>query len=404
LTLSIIIVNYNVKYFLEQCLYSVFKSALKSIDVIVVDNNSTDGSITYLKPLFPQVLFIENKNNPGFAKACNQGLAVAKGEYVLFLNPDTLIAEDTLATCLNFFGFTPSAGAVGVRMVDGSGQFLKESKRSFPGPLTSFFKLSGLTHVFPTSRLFARYYLGHLSASQNQEVDVLAGAFMMMPKRVLESVGSFDEAFFMYGEDVDLSYRIQKEGYKNYYLATTTIIHFKGESTSRGSLNYVRLFYSAMSLFVKKHFSGTKAGVFNAFIHAAIWARAGLSATGLVAKKLLQQKKAKGAAITTLLVGNQTEIDEAAAILQAASKTYISFLLTDEKAGVIDGICEEAKKAQQVVFCVGTLSYKTIFKIVEALGGQVAVLFHAAGSDSIVGSSFSNSSGMVVSAQQEAIK
>ncbi|HZH94328.1 MAG TPA: glycosyltransferase family 2 protein, partial [Flavisolibacter sp.] len=212
MTLSIIIVNYNVKYFLEQCLHSIAKSTLQNIEIIVVDNNSSDGSVAYLQPRFPGIRFIQNTNNTGFAKACNQGLAVATGTYILFLNPDTIIAEDTAGTCVSFFEKTAGAGALGVRMVDGGGRFLKESKRSFPGPLTSLFKLTGLAKLFPKSKVFSRYHLGHLAENTNHEVDVLAGAFMMIRKTVLEKTGPFDETFFMYGEDVDLSYRIQKNG------------------------------------------------------------------------------------------------------------------------------------------------------------------------------------------------
>jgi GT2 family glycosyltransferase len=277
--LSVVIVNYNVKYFLEQCLYSLQKTAAGiDVEIIVLDNQSTDGSIEYLRPRFPNVLFINNETNLGFARACNKGLSYARGEYVLFLNPDTLLEENTLEKCLAFFEFQKDAGAIGVKMLDGSGKFLKESKRSFPSPLTSFYKLFGLAKLFPKSKIFNSYYAGHLDKNKNHEVDVLAGAFMMIRKKVLDEIGGFDEAFFMYGEDIDLSYRIQKSGYKNYYLAETEIIHFKGESTRRGSLNYVRMFYTAMSIFVKKHYGGTKAGVFNTALHIAIWIRAIIAA------------------------------------------------------------------------------------------------------------------------------
>lgn len=292
--LSVIIVNYNVKYFLEQCLYSVQK-ACAGIDaeIIVTDNKSTDGSRAFLEPAFPSVNFIWNNSNVGFAKANNQALEVASGEFVLFLNPDTILPEDGIKKCLQFFNFNQSAGALGVRMIDGSGKFLKESKRAFPSPLTSLYKLTGLTRLFPRSKIFARYHLGHLSENDNHEVDVLAGAFMMIPKKVLNEIGNFDERFFMYGEDVDLSFRIQQAScstaagqYKNYYFSETTIIHFKGESTKRGSLNYVRLFYKAMSLFVKKHHSGSKAGIFIFLIQLAIIIRAGFSAFGNVLKRI----------------------------------------------------------------------------------------------------------------------
>lgn len=279
--LSVVIVNYNVKYFLEQCLYSLQKSAEGiPVEVIIVDNQSTDGSVDYLKSRFPHVKFIINDSNLGFAKACNKGLEFASGEYILFLNPDTLLSENTLRCCTRFLDQNKETGAVGVKMLDGAGRFLKESKRSFPSPLTSLYKLFGLSRLFPRSRIFSRYYAGHLDENKNHEVDVLAGAFMMIRKEVLQKLGSFDQEFFMYGEDIDLSYRIQKAGYKNYYLAETEIIHFKGESTRRGSFNYVRLFYTAMSIFVKKHYGGTKAGFFNAALHFAIWLRAAIAAAG----------------------------------------------------------------------------------------------------------------------------
>ena len=248
------------------------------VETIVVDNRSTDDSLCYLQPLFPEVHFLRNETNEGFAKACNRGLAVARGEYILFLNPDTLVAEDSFHKCIAFFATHPDCGALGVRMIDGSGKFLKESKRSFPSPLTSLYKLFGLSLVFPRSKVFSRYHLGHLDPGQTHEVDVLAGAYLMARKSLLDEVGGFDETFFMYGEDVDLSYRIQKSGYRNYYFAGTTIIHFKGESTKRGSLNYVRMFYQAMSVFVQKHYGGTRAGIFNAAIQFAIWTRAAISA------------------------------------------------------------------------------------------------------------------------------
>jgi GT2 family glycosyltransferase len=266
---------------LEQCLLSVLKSSKAlATEIIVVDNQSTDGSLDYLQPKFPGVKFIANEINMGFSKACNKGLEHAQGEYVLFLNPDTIVAEDCFEKCISFFETHSDCGAIGVKMVDGSGNFLKESKRSFPSPLTSLYKLFGLSVLFPKSKIFSRYHLGHLDKDKNHEVDVLAGAFMLIRKKVLDDVGSFDETFFMYGEDVDLSYRIQKAAYKNYYFTGTTIIHFKGESTRRGSLNYVRMFYKAMSIFVHKHYGGTKAGIFNTSIHLAIWTRAAITAAG----------------------------------------------------------------------------------------------------------------------------
>lgn len=279
--LSVIIVNYNVRHFLEQCLCSVRKAvAGMQAELIVVDNSSADNSLAYLRERFHDVSFIANSENVGFAKACNQGLKASSGEYVLFLNPDCIVPEDCFEKCINFFRQHPEAGALGIKMLDGKGQFLKESKRSFPSPSTSLYKLSGLSKLFPRSKTFSRYHLGHLDENSDHEVDVLAGAFMMLRRKVLDETGGFDESFFMYGEDVDLSYRVQKAGYTNYYFAGSSIIHFKGESTRKGSMNYVRMFHNAMSIFVKKHYGGSRAGLFNLLIHLAIWLRAGMTAMG----------------------------------------------------------------------------------------------------------------------------
>lgn len=276
--LSVIIVNYNVKYFLQQCLYAVHKAIDElEAEVIVIDNNSTDGSLSYLKPIFPWVHFIQNKENKGFGKANNMALQYAKGEYILFLNPDTIVPEDCFANCLNFFRNTPNCGAIGIKMIDGKGYFLPESKRAFPSPIASFFKLIGAAYLFPTSKIFNKYALGYLDKNTNHEVDVLAGAFLMTKKELLNKIGAFDETFFMYGEDVDLSYRLQQTGLKNYYFAQSTIIHFKGESTKRGSLNYVKMFYEAMSIFVSKHYKGSMASLFTITIKIAIILRAFLS-------------------------------------------------------------------------------------------------------------------------------
>ena len=249
-----------------------------SNEVMVVDNASQDGSREYLEGKFPCVKFSWNADNRGFAVANNQALRQARGRYILFLNPDTIVAEDTISISLKFMEQHPDAGALGVTMIDGSGEFLKESKRAYPSLWTSFFKMTGLSSLFPTSSLFAKYHLGHLDPHKNHEIDVLAGAFFLTRREVIDKTGGFDETFFMYGEDIDLSYRIQKQGYKNYYCAETSIIHFKGESTRRGTLNYVRLFYSAMMIFVQKHYSHVTAGLFSFFIGIAIWLRAGISA------------------------------------------------------------------------------------------------------------------------------
>ncbi|MBR1626090.1 MAG: glycosyltransferase [Bacteroidales bacterium] len=276
--LSVVIVNYNVEHFLEHCLLSVRK-ALKNIEseVFVVDNNSVDGSVSMLKSKFPEVKLIENKENVGFAKANNQAIRISSGEYVLLLNPDTVVEEDTFVKCLNFMDSHQDAGGLGVKMIDGQGKILKESKRGFPTPWVCFCKMTGLTKIFPHSRKYCGYYMGHLPYDKTNEVDILAGAFMLMRKTALDKVGLLDETFFMYGEDIDLSYRITEGGYKNYYFADTSIIHYKGESTKKGSLNYVYTFYNAMDIFAKKHLKKKQTKVFSLIIKLAIWARATIS-------------------------------------------------------------------------------------------------------------------------------
>ena len=279
--LSIIIVNYNVKYFLEQALLSV-RQAIANIDaeVFVVDNNSVDDSVELVREKFPEVILIANKDNPGFSIANNQAIRQSKGKYVLLLNPDTVVEEDTFETCIRFMDARPDVGGLGVKMIDGSGRFLPESKRGFPSPKVAFYKTFGLAKLFPKSKIFNHYHLGYLDKDDNHEVEVLAGAFMWLRKSVLDEIGLLDETFFMYGEDIDLSYRIVKAGYKNYYLSDTTIIHYKGESTKKGSLNYVKTFYKAMIIFARKHFKGEQAWLFILMLQLAIYFRAFITLVG----------------------------------------------------------------------------------------------------------------------------
>jgi O-antigen biosynthesis protein len=283
--LTVVIVNYNVKHFLEQCLHSVEK-ALKNItsEVYVVDNNSVDGSTGMLIHKFPKVKLISNKRNLGFSMANNQAIRKAQGEYVLLLNPDTVVEEDTFEKVIGFMDEHPDAGGLGVKMIDGRGKFLPESKRGLPTPWVAFYKIFGLSSLFKKSRVFGKYHLSFLNDNEVHQIDVLAGAFMLLRKKALDKVGLLDEDYFMYGEDIDLSYRITKGGYKNYYYPETTIIHYKGESTKKGSLNYVRMFYNAMIIFARKHFSKQYAGLFSFFIHFAIYFRAAIAAVTRLVK------------------------------------------------------------------------------------------------------------------------
>ncbi len=252
--LSVVIVNYNVKYFLEQCLRSVEAAVVGlEVEIFVVDNNSTDGSLEYLKPRFPGVTFIANKDNPGFARANNQAIQQARGEYVLLLNPDTVVGEESIRTLCFSMDEHPECGAIGVKMINGNGVFLPESKRSFPTPWVSFCKLFGLSKLFPKSRTFSRYSLPFLSPDKQHTVDVLAGAFMLLRHEALEKTGLLDEAFFMYGEDIDLSYRIKQGGYRNYYMPER-LLHYKGESTRHSDIKYIKAFYDAMLIFYRKYY------------------------------------------------------------------------------------------------------------------------------------------------------
>ena len=276
--LTVIIVNYNVEYFLEQCLRSV-EIAIKNIDaeVFVVDNNSVDGSLKMLNEKFSWVKLIANKDNLGFSKANNQAIAFAKGEYVLLLNPDTVVENDTFTKVIDYMDNHSDAGGLGVKMIDGKGNFLPESKRGLPTPEVAFYKIFGLSKIFPDSKRFGKYHLSYLDNNQIHEIEILAGAFMLMRKSVLDKIGFLDEDFFMYGEDIDLSYRIIKAGYKNIYYPETRIIHYKGESTKKSSVNYVFIFYNAMIIFARKHFSQKNAKLFSFLINIAIYFRASLS-------------------------------------------------------------------------------------------------------------------------------
>ncbi|MCU7525886.1 MAG: glycosyltransferase [Ignavibacteria bacterium] len=256
--LSVIIVNFNVKEFLQNLLGSIQKSTGNiSTEVIVIDNASDDGSVEILREKFPWVKLIASEKNLGFGRANNLGLEISQGKYILLINPDTIVQEDTFQKLISFFEKTPDAGLAGCKVLNSDGTLQLACRRGFPGPWTSFTKVTGLSKLFPKSRLFARYNMTYLSENETYEVDAISGAFMMLKREVYEKVGGFDCQFFMYGEDLDLCYRIQKAGYKVYYVHDTQIIHYKGESTKRSSLDETRVFYEAMHLFVKKHFSSS---------------------------------------------------------------------------------------------------------------------------------------------------
>jgi N-acetylglucosaminyl-diphospho-decaprenol L-rhamnosyltransferase len=374
---SVIIVNYRVRYFLELCLYSVSR-ALADIEaeIIVVDNQSGDGSLEVLEPLFPAVQFIANEENTGFAAANNQGLRRARGEYVLFLNPDTILPEDYARICLDFLRDKPDAGGLGVRMIDGSGRFLKESRRGFPSPWVAFCRLSGLSALFPRSRHFAAYYLGHLPENGSHPAPVLSGACLLIRRSVLDIVGGFDERFFMYAEDIDLSFRIEQAGYQNYYTAGTAVIHFKGESTQKDS-RYIRQFYKAMSQFRRKHFNSGFPALLNKGMDAAIWVRAGVAATIRSTGRAIRPRHKTGPAgpPTTWLIGDPLETARVKALLIHSGKRALA---------------ESPETGDELLFCQGNdFGFRDcIAGLEEAVpyrhGQQVKI--HAAGSNSATGS------------------
>ncbi len=252
--LSVIILNYNVRYFLEQCVLSVQK-ALENIEgeIIVIDNDSSDDSCEMMKSRFPEVKLIENKENLGFSKGNNIGVAEAKGEYICILNPDTIVAEDTFTKILKTEHWQLNTGIIGCKLIDGTGNFLPESKRGVPTPWVAFTKIFGLYKFFPKSTWFNQYYTQHISENESGKIAILVGAFMFMKRSLYLEVGGFDEDCFMYSDDMDLSYVVLQKGYYNYYYHETSVIHYKGESTVRDGL-YMKRFRESMQFFYKKHF------------------------------------------------------------------------------------------------------------------------------------------------------
>ena len=278
--ITVIIVNYNVKYFLEVCLHSVMRATTQTdVEIIVVDNHSTDDSCEMVRSRFPSIILIENKDNKGFSKANNQGVAIAKGEYILFLNPDTVMPEDFFSKTVAYMDAHPQAGALGPRLIDGKGQFAPDAKKSFPSLSVAIFKTTGINKLFPKSAYFNKYYAVHIGEHETAPVEVLSGCCMLVRRSAMDRAGGpFDEDYFMYCEDVDLSYRIQKSGYQNIYFPEVDLIHYKGESTRKMTLSYVRIFNEALVTFVKKHYTRKEARLFVLFINVGIVLRAILGA------------------------------------------------------------------------------------------------------------------------------
>lgn len=292
LKLSVIIVNYNVKYYLDQCISSVlraFGEMNTPAEIIVVDNHSADGSVDYLEKRYPQMLypmvrFVRSAHNLGFARANNIAIRQSRGEYVLLLNPDTIVGEDVLKASVDFMDVHEDAGAVGVRMLGAQGRRAMESRRGLPTPMVSFFKMLGFCNRWPHHRLFGKYYMGYLPWDEPCQIEVVSGAYCMLRRKALDEVGLLDEDFFMYGEDIDLSYRVLKGGYHNYYLPVD-ILHYKGESTQKSSFRYVHVFYEAMLIFFRKHYSGMTF-LLSLPIKTAIYAKALMALVGMLSDRM----------------------------------------------------------------------------------------------------------------------
>ena len=337
--LSVVILNYNVRYFLEQCVLSV-QRAIGNIEaeIIVIDNASTDGSCAMIREKFPSITCIENKENVGFSKANNQAVAVAKGEYLCILNPDTAVAEDTFLKCFQTAETLSNLGAMGVYLLDGTGNFLPESKRNLPTPKASLFKLLGVTK---------QYYATHISEEEQGNVAVLVGAFMFLKRSVYEQVKGFDEDYFMYGEDIDLSYKIEQAGFSNYYFGSADILHYKGESTQKDAA-YLQRFYGAMQIFYKKHFKT------NVFLDVAV-------KVGVAMAKLIKRLSSGKKQYTTLKPTEAIVITDNIALLQQLSEHITLPLKSSSKSMFQDGNVRNAL----IVFDAEYIPYNQIFQVMR---------------------------------------
>ena len=357
---SIVIVSYNAADFLRLTLHSVF-AACNNVraEVFVVDNNSQEDCSGVVANEFPECKLIANTTNPGFAIANNQAIKQAQGEFVLILNPDTVIAEDTLEKLLGFFRNTEKVGGVGIRMLDGSGEFLPESKRGIPSPWVSLCKMTGMSSLFPQSRLFNEYHKGYLNPNENNPVEILAGAFMVFPRKVLGEIGLLDEDFFMYGEDIDLSFRSIKAGYENYYFADSSIVHFKGESTLKDKV-YVSRFYKAMIQFAGKHFSKAYGRLLKLLVLLGVYVVKLVSFFRLLVSRTEQKETTRDE--TVLLLEDCMPDENLMKSLRQKYKVRITRDLSNEEAGM-------------VVFVLGKQSFRQMIETMDFCGDRFVYRF-----------------------------
>ncbi len=355
MTVSVIIVSYNVRHFLDVCLHSVFRAAEGlAVEVIVVDNASADDSVPWVESHFPQVKLIANQGNTGFSKANNQGVEMAQGKHILFLNPDTVMPEDFFQKTVAYMDAHPEAGALGPRLIDGKGQFAPDAKKGFPGFGVAFFKTIGLNKIFPKSRLFNGYYAPHIGEYETAAVDVLSGCCMLVRRSVIDAVGgAFDERFFMYCEDVDLNYRIVKGGWQNVYFPEVNLIHYKGESTRKATLTYIRIFNEALALFVRKHYTKGAARLFIFLLHLGIALRAVLGVVKAAFKVLKLPLIDAGILLLTLLAVQYFWVNSVRGIEPVAWKllalTYPVYLLTWIASLYLNGAYDPTYRPLRVV-------------------------------------------------------
>jgi GT2 family glycosyltransferase len=382
--LSVIILNYNVRYFLELCVLSV-QNALSAIEgeIIVVDNNSSDGSCEMMKTRFPNIKLIENKENSGFPKGNNIGVAQAQGEYICILNPDTVVAEDTFEKILAFAKTKQDLGIVGCKLIDGAGNFLPESKRGVPTPWVAFTKIVSLYKLFPKSEWFNTYYAQHLSENQTGKVDILVGAFMFMKRELYLEVGGFDEKCFMYSDDIDLSYMVLQKGKSNYYFHETTVIHYKGESTVKNG-TYMKRFQEAMNFFYEKHFKVSF--VFSFFM------KTGILFFSFV-KMFQGRQKIKKAPNSYLLVSNSVDLEKKLRfILQ--KKVVIPDLKTEK---MVNSSLQMSKQGTEIILDHNFLSFKECINIIESLNNRgFTYKIAPKNSNFLIGSDNSNERGELI--------
>lgn len=361
--LSVVILNYNVRYFLELCLKSV-QAAITTVEaeIIVVDNHSSDDSCTMVKQLFPEVILIENKENIGFSKGNNIGVSKAKGDYICILNPDTVVAEDTFLKLLDFAGNTPKMGIVGCKLIDGHGNYLPESKRNIPTPLVAIKKILGYSKP---------YYANHLAKDEVGKVSVLVGAFMFLKRSVYNEVHGFDEDYFMYGEDVDLSYTILKKGFDNFYLGTSSVIHFKGESTLKNK-DYAKRFYDAMQIFYSKHFKS------HLLFDVLVWFGIKLASFFKTETHIMSSK--------------------AKEYIVVSDKKYKGLASVLDKPVVYSNQFKTNKNNIEVIFDANVLSYKSIIEEIDASPKNSSLTFKILpkASNFIIGSNSSKSRGEII--------